>query len=79
MKIRREIIVRMYADVPIEGVNIDNGYDKSFTLKVRANGAEKEIQLGPGKWLFISDFFDKDSEYDRVIIEIWPREDDICK
>ena len=79
MNIRKEILIRMFADVPIEGVNVDNGYNKSFILKVKANGMEKELELGAGKWLPISDFFPKDSEYDRMIIEIWPKEDDICE
>ena len=79
MKIRKEVLIRMFADIPFGGVNFDNGYDKSFILKVKANGTEKEIQLGAGEWLPISKFFNEDSEYDKVIIEIWPKEDDICK
>jgi len=79
MKIRKEVLIRMFADIPLGGVNFDNGYDKSFILKVKANGTEKEIQLGAGEWLLISKFFNEDSEYDKVIIEIWPKEDDICK
>jgi len=75
MKIRKEVLIRMFANIPLAGVNFDNGYDKSFILKVRANGAGKEIQLGARKWLSISDFFNEDSEYDRVIIEIWPKEE----
>jgi len=79
MKIWKEVIVRMYAGVPIGGINIDNGYDKSFTLKVKANGEEREIELEDRKWIFIENFFSKESEYERVIVEIWPKEDDICE
>ena len=79
MRIWKEILIRMYADVPIGGINISNGYGERFILKVKANGEEKEIELGARKLLFIEDFFSKESEYEGVVVEIWPKEDDICE
>ena len=74
MRIRKEVIVKVFADVLVgPGINIENWLDKSYILKIKANGDEKECELEANTHVETDKLFPKDAEYDRMIIEIWPK------
>jgi len=79
MRVRKEVIVKVFADVPIgPSINIENWLDKSYVLKIKANGDERECELEANRHVETGKLFPKDAEYDRMIIEIWPKENESC-
>ena len=74
MRVKREVLIKIFADVPIgPSINIENWLDKSYILKIKANGDEAAVELEANTYVEIGKIFPKDAEYDRMIIEIWPR------
>jgi len=80
VRIKKEILIKIFADVKIGPcIEVINNLSESFLLKIKANGDEAEAILEAGRVVETDNFFPKDAEYDRMIIEIWPKEDDICE
>ena len=80
MQVKKEVIIKIFADVPVgPSIDIENWQDKSYILKIKANGDEEEIELGANRHIETGKIFPQDAVYDRMIIEIWPKEDDICE
>jgi len=75
MRIKKEVTVKIFADVPIgPSIDIENWLDESYILKIKANGDKAEVELEANTHVETSKMFPKDAEYDRMIIEIWPKE-----
>jgi len=75
MRIKKEVIVKIFADVSIgPSIDIENWLDESYILKIKANGDEADVELRSNTHVETSKMFPKDAEYDRMIIEIWPKE-----
>jgi len=80
MRVRKEVIVKIFADIPIgPSINIENWLDESYILKIKANGDEADVELRSNTHVETGKIFPENAEYDRMIIEIWPKEDDICE
>jgi len=75
MRVKKEVLIKIFADVPVgPSINIENWLDKSYILKIKANGDEAEAELEANTHIETGKIFPQDAEYDRMIIEIWPKE-----